>query len=341
MGRAVIGEALNPKAMSYIQAMLNRGGHSNVAISYTGGLQVFLVFKESGEAKGFIDNMELWRDFFTKLTFWEGQEVQDQRVACLKIEGVPLKLRDNTIFDKVGESFGRIVKNSDFSWTDTDVSHGQCWVLTGQRQRIQEVIDLSWRGNRYQVGVTEVDDGWFGSVISSLVTPVAVSPVIFVESVNGEEEILEEGEIRCSQVDPPAKVGRTKGVVAEEDESAPDGDNQRSLHGESMQPPSRKVGPTVADLDGRVEEHVQGSHDSSINLNKLGHSFTIGSDSNMDVDPTFKSRKRSRTCRSPVSSAQDLESPPRLNIPAVDPCPSLIFQPLRETPRQNDTHEEF
>ncbi|KAM0049363.1 hypothetical protein Hdeb2414_s0008g00285061 [Helianthus debilis subsp. tardiflorus] len=327
MGRAVIGEALNPKAMCYIKAMLNRGGHLNVAISYIGGLQLMLVFKESGEAKSFIANADLWQDFFASLALWEGQEVRDQHVACLKIEGVLLKLRDSDVFDRVGESFGRIVKSSDFSWTNADVSHGRCFVLTCQRQRIQEVIDLLWKGNRYQVGVTEVDDDWFSSLISSLVTPMAGSPMISVEPVIGEEEKLEEGEYRYSKEEPPVEVGRSGGGEAGGAESAPIGDNQQLLHGESMQPSPREVGTGATDLEGRVEEHAWGPTGSSIDLNKLGGSFSIGPNSNMEVDPPVRSRKRSRACRSPVALAQDSDSQPRLNIPVVDPCPSVVFNP--------------
>ncbi|MFS7987520.1 hypothetical protein Hanom_Chr11g01023981 [Helianthus anomalus] len=116
-----------------LREMLRRGGYGDAAISYVGGLHFLLVFKDRGEAVGFLERMGLWQEFFPSLALWEGQEIRHDRIACVKIEGVPIKLRDNLLFDKIGEAFGRVIRKSDFSWASSDVSFGRCHVITNHK----------------------------------------------------------------------------------------------------------------------------------------------------------------------------------------------------------------
>ncbi|KAJ0624832.1 putative RNA recognition motif domain, nucleotide-binding alpha-beta plait domain superfamily [Helianthus annuus] len=345
MGRAVVGELVDPKAASFLRAMLNRGGHEDAAISYVGGLHFLVVFKDRDEARRFTENVDLWREFFSKVDLWEGQEASLPRLVCLKMVGVPLKLMDCSVYDKIGECFGKLVKRSDFSWTTTDVSYGRCYVLTGQKKLIQEEIDLLWKGSRFQVGVAEVEDGWFTSIVSALSSPVPASPVISAESVNGVDDQLEEGELRENQDDQLTGEDQNGVAGSSEDEPAPVGGLhgvlQESLHGESLQPPSGKEDTRAADVNNATKGHVRGPTCESIDLNKVGQSFSVGPNSGMDMDPPMRSRKRSRACRSPVSKAQDEGEVSSRLFPVEDPCPSIVFQPLNVIPQRQVSQDGF
>lgn len=105
-------------------------------------------------------NLVTWKDIFSSLSIWDGQEVKTERIVGLKIFGVSLLLRDELTFNKIAELFGRVVSSSDFSWNDDDVSVGRVIILASPGDLIKEEIQLSWKNNIYNVWVREDLDHW-------------------------------------------------------------------------------------------------------------------------------------------------------------------------------------
>ncbi|KAI3826455.1 hypothetical protein L1987_00503 [Smallanthus sonchifolius] len=96
------------------------------------------------------------------------------RIAKLRMVGVPLVLRDDENFRRIGELFGKTVGNGE----------------------IDEVINLAWKNRMYSVWVSELGDPWvpeFGVDQSVMET-------------DGLEDELEDGEFRLPSLS-PAGVG--------------------------------------------------------------------------------------------------------------------------------------
>ncbi|KAI3774204.1 hypothetical protein L1987_48749 [Smallanthus sonchifolius] len=215
--RSVVGEAIDIPALCNSRIMLAKGGFIDVAISYIGGLRVLLSFKEARQANEFLMAKEdVWKDYLASAFIWSGQDIPFDRIACLKVEGVPFLLRDALVYDKIGEKFDRVVWPSDFSWEESDNSSGCCYVLTKLGRRIEDELDLRWSGSSYPVWVSEEMDSW---------APIFQNPEQVMESdslsspVGGDAD-MEEGEIRLSSpqglTPAPLPAGKLNGLVHEE-----------------------------------------------------------------------------------------------------------------------------
>ncbi|KAI3730616.1 hypothetical protein L1987_61788 [Smallanthus sonchifolius] len=141
--------------------MLGSVGLEDIKISYIGGLQMMFIFKSTLEARNFQTQREsVWKKYFHSLSIWDGEDIPYQRIAGLKIKGVPFILRDTCTFDRIGEVFGRTIMSSEFTWDDDDNSHACCYVLTNLGNRIEEEIVINWRNTSYPVWVNEEMNSW-------------------------------------------------------------------------------------------------------------------------------------------------------------------------------------
>ncbi|KAJ0535737.1 putative RNA-directed DNA polymerase [Helianthus annuus] len=306
--RSVIGEAKDGKALGGVKLMLRIGGYEECPVSYIGGLKVMVVLRDKRSALEFINRKdELWGGVLSSAMLWEGQAMVVERVAWLKVIGMPLQLRDSKNYDKVGELFGRVIWGSDFSWVEADNSCGRCGVMMSSMKRIEQEVQIHWEGNKYSVWVIEEEDRRFQGLIDELSTAEPCSPIKNVESIAGGGE-LEDGEIRMGdgrsgeRCRTPASVGCSV-------------ENGTSLHGEGeTHGVNRKAArvPGTGDNDAQFPKsgvHVTISREASLDLNRAYEGFVVGHGSEMGTGPIQKSRKRPRHARSP-SMVEDSELRP-------------------------------
>ncbi|KAD3067579.1 hypothetical protein E3N88_35459 [Mikania micrantha] len=186
--RSLIGEVKNIQTLCNIKVILREEGLENFAISYIGGLCLLLVFKTSSETKEVLENHKTtWANSFSKLEIWKGQSFTNSRIAGLKIHGLPIQLRDDQNYNKIGELFGSLIWPSDFSWNVEDNSIGSCHVLVSDQKRIDEQIQVSWRNETISIWVIEDPNVW---------TPNLVDEESFVQKLGDED-----GEINHQPLD--------------------------------------------------------------------------------------------------------------------------------------------
>ncbi|KAM0041946.1 hypothetical protein Hdeb2414_s0011g00372321 [Helianthus debilis subsp. tardiflorus] len=197
--RSVIGDVRNVKEFGSIRNMLKVGGFSECSVGYIGGLKVLLVFKNKKSAVEFVTRIkEVWEEVLSSAVFWEGQHVDFERVACLRVVGMPLQLRDPKFFDRIAEMFGSLVSCSEFSWQQVDNATGFAWGLTSTAKRIDEEVEVVWGDRQFNVWVVEVENKSLDCFIEELSSVEEESPEEFAESAVGENKDVEEGEIRNS-----------------------------------------------------------------------------------------------------------------------------------------------
>ncbi|KAF5791018.1 putative RNA-directed DNA polymerase [Helianthus annuus] len=197
LGRSVIGVARDLKKLGKTKSMLDAGGFREEALTYVGGLRVMITFHDKERAREFVENFsKLWMEVWSEAKVWYGENFPFDRIVGLRITGVPLQLREDALYDKVGSMFGKVVWPSDSNWEGTDVSAGNCHVLTNQGLRIDEEISLAWNGGEFRVWVTETVRNWAPSFFS--VESSAMSPVKEANSEPLQDDEVEEGEIRGS-----------------------------------------------------------------------------------------------------------------------------------------------
>ncbi|MFS7960534.1 putative RNA recognition motif domain, nucleotide-binding alpha-beta plait domain superfamily [Helianthus anomalus] len=87
------------------------------------------VQNSSVEAGSRAEIKEIWGPWFSKLEPWNGQTLPLERVAWLKLCGIPLHLLDAEVLGMIGEAFGKIVHVPKLFEEDQDLSIVRVGVL--------------------------------------------------------------------------------------------------------------------------------------------------------------------------------------------------------------------
>ncbi|KAJ0643075.1 putative RNA recognition motif domain, nucleotide-binding alpha-beta plait domain superfamily [Helianthus annuus] len=193
VGRAVVGVSDCIASLRTVKKMLFKVGFDEAAVSYLGGLTVLVTFRDADQMKVFLeDKKEVWKETFVSVSPWSGQNIPFERIVVLKIVGVPVLVREGSVYDKIGSLFGMVVWPSDFSWVGTDNAIGYAHVLTDISSKIDEEVSVIWSNEGYNVWVVEENSGWIPEFESVL--------------VDERYDDFEEGEIRDPVTDAPAGV---------------------------------------------------------------------------------------------------------------------------------------
>ncbi|KAI3690415.1 hypothetical protein L2E82_48440 [Cichorium intybus] len=90
----------------------------------------------------------------------ETKETQFERIAWLKITGVPLFARDDENFQRIVRRYGKVLSEEDHVWNCSILSHGLVGVLTTIRMKINEEISVNIREDKIRIGVSQTEDDW-------------------------------------------------------------------------------------------------------------------------------------------------------------------------------------
>ncbi|KAJ0796132.1 putative RNA recognition motif domain, nucleotide-binding alpha-beta plait domain superfamily [Helianthus annuus] len=131
-----------------------------INIKYVGGLNVFLLFQSSEDKNVFHGDIQLWKVLFDGLEVWNGQRVEFERLAWLKLHGIPLSLLCKQVMDDIAAKFGVVVQSAELPEGGNDLSYGYVGVLMKSVDRVNQKYMLNWRGNSFVVLVEEEVGEW-------------------------------------------------------------------------------------------------------------------------------------------------------------------------------------
>ncbi|KAJ0949926.1 hypothetical protein HanRHA438_Chr01g0043851 [Helianthus annuus] len=108
----------------------------------------------------FVRNNGLWQKWFTVLDVWTGQSLPFERVAWIKIYGVPVQLAEDSVYDSIAGNFGKVIHASNMTSDDIDLFVNCTVVLVGVGARINDQVDLKWEDKHYRVWLEEEAADW-------------------------------------------------------------------------------------------------------------------------------------------------------------------------------------
>ncbi|KAK9069568.1 hypothetical protein SSX86_011472 [Deinandra increscens subsp. villosa] len=159
-GLAVVVRMLDFSSLKNIKIILNELAFKEERIQYLGGLDLLITFSSRELADSFKDKASMAKERFSLVVIWEGQVLGFERLAWLKIQGIPLHILSNDVIDLIGGMFGRIVHKASRSDLDVDLSFEYLGVLLGDGKRVAEEIMLNWKERKFRVWVTEDNEDW-------------------------------------------------------------------------------------------------------------------------------------------------------------------------------------
>ncbi|CAH1414127.1 unnamed protein product [Lactuca virosa] len=157
----LLGEVSNFQHLSNLPKLLNVDGEVPCHVFYAGGLKVLLRFSSQDAATRYLKNENTWNRWFR----WLKSEIIDnlpfERMAWVKVIGLPIHLRSEENVSLVVGRLGRIVEvDGCQNWHNIDLTSSHARILTGDKLLINKEINCSFNGKNYTVGVVECEDIW-------------------------------------------------------------------------------------------------------------------------------------------------------------------------------------
>ncbi|KAF5804762.1 hypothetical protein HanRHA438_Chr05g0210711 [Helianthus annuus] len=163
-------------------------------IQYLGGLTILISFFDKAAAIDFLEAKNVWEPWFSKLEGWNGQSFHLERVAWLKLTGIPLHLLEPDMLSQIGALFGKVLHVPKSLEEEHDISFCRVGILAGEADRINEVVTIKWKSRLYRIRVEEELDVWNPDCLgvpvrsfSDTPSPMMSSPVIGHASSGSKE----------------------------------------------------------------------------------------------------------------------------------------------------------
>ncbi|CAI9265576.1 unnamed protein product [Lactuca saligna] len=161
---SLMGEAMSLDHLGHMPKLLSFRNDILMEIKYVGeggGLKVLLQFNDSVTAKEFKDNKQRWQEHLKWVDWAEKIDREFDRVAWIRIVGLPIHLWGERNFSKITEGYGVTISPFDELPNRVDLSCVKIGILTKRRTRINDEIFVSCEGKFIKLGIIEFDEDWF------------------------------------------------------------------------------------------------------------------------------------------------------------------------------------
>ncbi|KAL6554938.1 Serine arginine-rich splicing factor 2 [Orobanche gracilis] len=149
------GVALSMEHLKTFNPELVVGDEEAFNSKYLGGLTILIKFRSVPDVNGF---MGKWKDWFSRFGPGDPFAVLSDRVAWIKVVGLPGMLWDSDNFSNIGERFGRVLIPFETPIEARDLSFGRLCILTKHLKRINEIVPVAINDRIFKISVVEVDD---------------------------------------------------------------------------------------------------------------------------------------------------------------------------------------
>ncbi|KAJ0922777.1 hypothetical protein HanPSC8_Chr05g0207751 [Helianthus annuus] len=219
--KSLIGEVKDIEILNNLQEHVAGIMEDNFEMKYLGGLKVLLCFKNPEEAEDFrLGKVNVWEAWFSRLYAWDGIPPIFERVAWVKILGLPLPLWDRHVINKIDKRCGRLLVKSEADKNDGNMAEDCLAILVQSGNRISSEFILSRKEQKIKVWVEEISGQWCPSFLEKVVdeegtsvfsgeSPVLSSPAMSPGEVRSVDTGVEKTK-GCPSVSPPSCMGNLR-----------------------------------------------------------------------------------------------------------------------------------
>ncbi|KAK9050787.1 hypothetical protein SSX86_030244 [Deinandra increscens subsp. villosa] len=158
--RAIVGRMIDVEAMKRIYLFLHEICPGFGTVQYLGGLDLLISFDDPDMAALVFEAAKSDTTWFSSVCLWKGQSLSFERLAWLKVKGIPLHLFTNEVLNLVGGMFGRVVYKASKLESDPDLSFDYVGILVGDGKKLSEEVILEWKSRKFRVWINEELGDW-------------------------------------------------------------------------------------------------------------------------------------------------------------------------------------
>ncbi|KAJ0650599.1 hypothetical protein HanLR1_Chr15g0597571 [Helianthus annuus] len=156
LGRSLLVRVGTLALVKQFQRELLDMGLGEGVIRYLGGLQFLVTFKNHEHAIMAKDELVGRSEEFVNVTLWDGQTIDFERVAWVKILGLPIQLFHDETVNEVAALFGKVVQKANKVSSGSDLSSGYVGIIVNSGVLINGEVSVLWSDKMYSVWVMEV-----------------------------------------------------------------------------------------------------------------------------------------------------------------------------------------
>ncbi|KAM0001285.1 putative RNA recognition motif domain, nucleotide-binding alpha-beta plait domain superfamily [Helianthus debilis subsp. tardiflorus] len=155
----LLGRLIDFKSLTDLRSWFLSSINKNITIKYLGGFYVIVLFESVEDKQWFFDKKNLWESVFSSLEDWEGQIFDFERIAWIKVYGIPMCLMTDSVLKDIGNSVGEVVQPSSLNDSD-DLSYVFMGVLCNSVNRIHRNVQLIWKSKSFPITIEEDPGDW-------------------------------------------------------------------------------------------------------------------------------------------------------------------------------------
>ncbi|KAJ0533581.1 hypothetical protein HanRHA438_Chr09g0392101 [Helianthus annuus] len=159
-GKAIVGRMKDVDALKSIFVFLNKICPGYGKVQYLGGLDLLISFEDPDLASIVLEAANNDSEKFLAACLWNGQSLSCERLAWVKVKGIPLHLFTHDVINLVGGSFGKVVHKAVKLDSDPDLSYDYVGILVGDGKRLSEEIVMEWKNRKFRVWINEELGDW-------------------------------------------------------------------------------------------------------------------------------------------------------------------------------------
>lgn len=151
---SLVARAKQLSTVEEIHSLASSANVQHMQVRYLGGLFLLLSFPSQKVAETFLKATQVWEDWFSKMEQWRGQSIPYERIAWLRIHGVPPHLWNPSVFNKIGSSYCRLLRSAEAKWEDRNLSYECVGVLVNNATPVNDNFILRWSRPGHKYGIT-------------------------------------------------------------------------------------------------------------------------------------------------------------------------------------------
>ncbi|KAJ0844803.1 putative RNA recognition motif domain, nucleotide-binding alpha-beta plait domain superfamily [Helianthus annuus] len=159
--RTVVAVIRDMKKMKILGDILPEIFPNTMEVRYLGGAKLLITFGSQMEAEDFrIGFRETWEEIFSEVWEWKGEQIKFERLAWIKIVGIPVMLWSRETGEKIGETVGKVVYQDKMNVNSGSLNEVRLGVIVDSGKEIKEEVDIVFRGQKYTVWISELSGMW-------------------------------------------------------------------------------------------------------------------------------------------------------------------------------------
>jgi hypothetical protein len=154
--KAFVGEALQPGMTYNIQNAFHRQGYFGVKVTPLGANLTLLEGQDEGEVKALVTDAKSWLEqWFKDIRPWSPKEIDHERVAWLRVFGIPLHAWNDLFFTQLLKPWGVYMRCDDGTSRKITMDVARLLIRTSCQKPVDEFLDVSVNGEIFHLRVVE------------------------------------------------------------------------------------------------------------------------------------------------------------------------------------------